>query len=74
MKVANLTITGVLGPGVEVTTKLFPGISNLNFNFKENTIEVVEAEKANRHTFFDYEETATITMTISGNTTTITIA
>ena len=74
MKVANLTITGVLGPGIEVTSQVFPGISDLNFSFKDNTIDVVEQSKAQKHTVFDYAETATVTFTISGDTATITIA
>lgn len=71
MKTASLTITGVLGPGVEVTTLEFDSVTGIKYSFKDNTIDV---EVNDKHTFFDYDETATITMTISGNHTTITIA
>jgi hypothetical protein len=74
MKVANLTITGRIGPGFTVTTKVFPGISDLNFSFADNTIDVIERLKAQKHTVFDYQPTSTVTFSISGDTATITIS
>lgn len=74
MKTATVTITGVLGPGLEVTSLEFTGVTGLNFNIKDNTIEIIQAEEAQKHTFFDYDETATVTYTISGNHATVTIS
>ena len=70
---ATVTITGVLGPGLSVTSQVFTGVTGLNFNIKDNTIEIIQAELAEKHTFFDYDATATVTYTISGDAATITI-
>ena len=74
MKIATVTITGVLGPGLEVTSLVFIGVTSLNFHIKDNTIEIVQAEKAEKSTFFDYDETATVTYTITGDSAVVVIA
>lgn len=71
MKIATVTITGVLGPGQAVTSQVYLGVTSLNFHIKDNTIEIVQAEKS---TFFDYDATATVTYTITDDTAAITIA
>ncbi len=73
-KTCTVTITGKIGPGFSVTSLVFTNVTGLFFNIKENTIEIVQAELAEKHTFFDYESTATVTYTISGVAATITIS
>lgn len=74
MKTAVITITGVLGPGQSVTSLVFSDVSDLKFHIKDNTIEIVQALKAEKSTFFDYDATATVTYSISGDAATITIS
>lgn len=74
MKTATVTITGVLGPGDEVTSLVFTDVTAVDFQIKNNTIDIEQEFKAQRHTIFDYDATATVTYTISGDAATITIA
>lgn len=73
-KFATVTITGVLGPGIAVTSQVFTNVSEINFQIKRNCIDIVQEDKAQKHTTFDYNATATVTYTISGVNATITIA
>ena len=74
MKTATVTITGKIGPGFTVTSLVFTEVTGIDFQIKNNTIDIVQAEKAQKHTIFDYESTATVTYTISGDAATITIS
>ncbi len=74
MKTATVTVTGKIGPGNTVTSLVFTDVTGLNFNIADNTIEIVQAGKAERHTFFDYDATTTVTYTITGDAAAITIS
>jgi len=74
MKTATVTITGKIGPGLTDTALVFQGVTGINFNISDNTIEIIQAAKAEKHTFFDYDTIATVTYTISGDAATITIS
>ena len=74
MKTATVTITGKIGPAFEVTSLVLTGVTGVNFQIANNTIDIEQAEKAQKHSIFDYEETATVTYTISGDAATITIS
>lgn len=71
-KFANVTISGRIGPGFTVTSLLLSNVVAITFGIKNNTIDV-EMEQQ-KHRIFDYQSTATITYTISGQTATITIS
>jgi hypothetical protein len=72
MKVANVTITGFIGPGNEVTALLLSNCSKVSFDFGRNIIAVTKQDGSIAD--FDYDDTATVTFTISGDTATITIS
>lgn len=74
MKTATVTITGKLGPGLEVTSLVFNDVTAVNFQIKNNTIDIEQEYKAQKHTIFDYDETATVTYVIAGDAATITIS
>lgn len=74
MKTCTVTITGKIGPGFTATTLVFTDVTSLNFHIADNTIEIVQASKGEKSTFFDYDATATVTYTISGDAATVTIS
>lgn len=71
MASANLTVTGTLGPDVDVTTKVFANVSEIKFDLARSVLSIVSNGKT---IDFDYALTATVTYTISGTTATVTIA
>lgn len=73
-KTATVTITGKIGPGNTVTSLVFTNVTGVNFQIANNTIDIEQADSAERHSVFDYDATATVTYSISGNVATITIA
>lgn len=73
-KSATVIITGKIGPGNSVTSLVFNNVTGVNFQITNNTIDIEQADSAEKHTIFDYDATATVTYTISGNVATITIS
>lgn len=71
MKTATVTITGTIGPGQSVTSLVLTGVTGIDFQIANNTIAIHQDDKV---TTFDYNATATVTYTISGNAATITIS
>ena len=71
MKLATLTVTGKTGPGFTVTAKVFHNVQFLTFNFARNTFSF-SADEGSMD--FDYDTTATVTFTISGDAATIAIS
>ncbi len=71
-KVANLTITGKIGPGNSVTSLVLNNVQSIDFQIANDTIAVRVANE--RVLTFDYDATATVTYTISSGTATITIS
>ena len=71
MKTATVTITGKIGPGFSVTSLVITGVTGVDFQIKNNTIDITINDK---HRIFDYDATATVTYTISGDAATIIIS
>jgi len=71
MKTATVTITGKIGPGNTVTSLVLSGVTGIDFQIKNNVIAISIDDKVR---FFDYDDTATVTYTISGDAATITIS
>lgn len=74
MKTATVTITGKVGPGFTATSLVFTDVTGINFQIKNNTIDIEQEFKAQKHTIFDYDDTATVTYTITGNSAAIVIS
>jgi len=68
---ANATITAPIGPGDAAVATLFSNIRSLDYQFDRDTFELVLADGTKR--IFSYDTIATITMTVAGNVTTVTI-
>jgi len=71
MKTATVTISGKIGPGNTVTSLVLSGVTDVDFQIKNNVIAISIDDKVR---FFDYNATATVTYTISGDAATITIS
>jgi hypothetical protein len=71
MKTATVTITGKIGPGFTVTSLVLSGVTGINFQIRNNTIDI---EINDKHRIFDYDATATVTYVITGDNAVITIA
>jgi len=69
---ANATITAPLGPGDAAVATVFNGIRSLNYRFDRDTFDLVLADGSVRS--FSYDTIATITMTVAGNITTVTVS
>ena len=74
MKTATVTVSGKIGPGKTVTSLVFTDVAGIDFQIKNNTIDIFQDTETPRHTIFDYDATATITYTIAGDASTITIS
>lgn len=66
------TVTGKIGPGLTATSQSFVGVTSIVYNIVGGTLEIVYG--AGKRAFFDYNQTTTVTMTISGTVTTVTIS
>lgn len=66
------TVSGKIGPGLTVTSTSFTGVTGVFFNILGGTFEILYG--AGKKATFDYNQTTTITMTISGTVTTLTIS
>ena len=71
MKTATVTISGKIGPGNTVTSLVLSGVTDVDFQIKNNVIAISIDDEVR---FFDYDATATVTYTISGDAATITIS
>lgn len=71
MKTATVTITGKIGPGLTATSLELDGVTSIDFQIANNTIAISQNDKVPT---FDLDDIATVTYTISGVTTTITIS
>ena len=72
MASGNLTITAPTGPGNTVTSLALSGCKEVSFEMDREVIKVTDSGGVIR--YFDYETTATVTYTISGEIATITIS
>lgn len=71
-KTATITVTADAGPGLQATAIPFVNALGLEFQFGRNTFTVIDAN--NNPNIFDYNDTATVTFTISGSNATVTIS
>jgi hypothetical protein len=70
---ATVTITSTTGAGQAVTAKVFSNVTLVEFNYTANTIKIV-SNNGGTITYFDYSAMSTVTYTISGGLTSITIS
>lgn len=70
--VNKVTITGTLGPDVDVTSLVLNDVTNIKFELDRRVIEITHGAQP-KIVHFDYEITATVTFTIGGDNTTIVI-
>lgn len=69
---ANVTVTGKIGPGNSLTTKLFTGCISFEVFPDEGKLKLVESD--NRVVWIDIATQNTFTVTISGTTYTVAIS
>ena len=69
---ATVTVSGSTGPGQAVTTQKFTDVVDIEYDFVKNTVKITRSG-AGGITYYDYSASATITQTITGGVTTITI-
>lgn len=65
------TITGTLGPGEEVTSLALTNVKSVNFDFVARTVRVDHGDKTQ---YFSYADVSTVTFSISGTSTTVTVS
>ncbi len=68
---ATVTITSTTGPGQAVTALVLTGVTDIEVDFKANTIRIINN---GIETFFDYSAVTTFTWTITGGSAAITIS
>lgn len=69
---ASLTITSTVGPGLSAVANSFSNVVNLEYDFVKNTVKVTHAG-GRLISYYDYSAIVTVTHTISGGATTVTI-
>ena len=78
MPTGTVTITAVTGPGVEATAAVFENVKSIKYDFEKNMIfmdtVMGPGSMLTKVLEYSYEGVATITMTISGSTTTVSIS
>lgn len=72
MPSANVTLTGTTGPDIDSTARVFPNISNVEFDLAKSIIRMKDSRGV--VTEWDYAITATVTWVIAAGVATITIA
>jgi hypothetical protein len=71
----SVTITGNLGPGNTVTALVFSDVTSVNFDFVARTVAITDKATGTPKTvYFEYANIATVTFSISGANTTVTIS
>lgn len=70
---ATVTITSTTGPGQAATATKFTDVTDIVYHFGKNTIGI-NRQGAGSTVYYDYSAMATVTHTISGGLTTITIS
>lgn len=70
---ATVTITSTTGPGQSVTATKFTDVNQLILNFLNNTVGITRTGAGGTQ-YYDYSAMATMTVTISGGLTTISIS
>jgi hypothetical protein len=73
MKTASVTITAKAGPGLAAVAQVFTGVESIEFQIARNVIQI-DHDDVSSPSFFDYDNTATVTYVISGSNATITIS
>jgi len=71
MATQTVTITGKTGPGITVTAAAFTGVLSLLFDYGRSVIQMMTDQGPKE---FQYSNIATVTVTISGGNTAITIS
>lgn len=77
MPTGTATITAKTGPAVQATAAVFDNVKSLRYDFEKNMIFMdvqLPGSMLTKIVEYSYEGVATITMTISGSTTTISIS
>lgn len=69
---ASATVTSTTGPGVTNTAIVFNNVTDFEVDFMKNTMKITHAGGLTI-TYYDYSAMATMTWTISGGATSITI-
>jgi hypothetical protein len=70
---ATVTITSTTGPGKTVTALRFTDVTNLEVDFRANTIKVTRSG-ASGIQYYDYSAMATLTWTITAGVTAIVVS
>jgi len=72
MASANVTVTGTTGADVDLTTKVFNGVTNIRFDIARSVVSLTLS--TGQILDLDYSLTTTVTYTISGGVATVTIS
>jgi len=70
---ATVTITSTTGPGQAVTALKYTDVNDIEFDFFHNIIKIIRTGGGGTQ-IYDYSAMNTVTWTISGGITTITIS
>lgn len=68
---AQVTITSTTGPGVAAVATVFTDVTEINFDFRANTIKITRGAVIS---YYDYSANATLTWTITAGATVIVIS
>ena len=68
---STATITLPVGPGLTVSSLVIGSVKSVNYNFVSKVLTVITEERIHE---FDYDAAVTVTMTISGDNTTVTVS
>jgi len=71
MATANITVTAPLGPGKSAVATVFNGATELKYDFEREIFSLVDSNGKIHE--FEFETIATITHTINGEVSTVTI-
>jgi len=72
MPTANVTVTALAGPSKQSTSVLHSAVTKIIFDLDHDTFELTLSD--GRPINFDYNDTATVTYTISGAIATVAIS
>lgn len=71
MPSASVTVTADAGPGKTLTSGVFTGVTDVDFNLGGNTFSIRASDGSIKT--FDWQSIATVTFTVSGHNGTVSI-
>ena len=74
MASGTATVTGQTGPGATVTSLVLNQVRNILFDFENNMVHIYHLNEAGKTFKLSYQGIATVTFSISGSVTTVTIS